>query len=168
MLNAQRATHTPTPKRFYGTLRLRTFRRLRSGGQESALQNITRNISNRTPSPLSRRRALNRAAEWSARSGAGEPPGHTHRRFCRDGSPNVFERPGQNVLWSPSALRHNATHTKRNNATLTQRRDANTLGRTAEGRQLGKRSQTESYPGRSSIFSGCIITVTHGEVTIYQ
>ncbi len=77
-------------------------------------------------------------------SSAGEPPGHTHRPFCRDGSPKVLERSGQNVFWSPSALRRYATqrtHTKRNNATRTQRRDANTLAGTAEGRQLGNRSR---------------------------
>jgi hypothetical protein len=57
-------------KRIYGTQLLHTFRPLRSGRRESALQNITRNISNRTPSPLDRIRALNRA-DWCARSGAG-------------------------------------------------------------------------------------------------
>jgi hypothetical protein len=114
-----------------------------SSGPAAFLQNVASDISNGTPSPLPHR-ILKRSAWRSIMCSAGEPPGHTHRPFCRDGSPKVLERSGQNVFWSPSALRRYATqrtHTKRNNATRTQRRDANTLAGTAEGRQLGNRSR---------------------------
>jgi len=108
------------------------------------MQNLPHDISDRTPGPRFGRRTIKGTRYGTVTRGAGEPPGHTHRLFCRSGSPKVFERPGQDVFWSPSALEHNATqqtHTERNNATLTQRRDANTLGRATEGRQLGRRSR---------------------------
>ena len=61
-----------------------------------------------------------------------------------------LKRSGQNVFRTLSALGHNATQqtlTKRNNATLTQRRDANTAGRTTEGRW--PRRRTRKYATRT-------------------
>jgi hypothetical protein len=107
---------------------------LGDGGRESgASHHVERHISDRTPSPILRYRTLLSIADATVSGGAGEPPGHTLGHFCRSGSPKVLKRLGQNLFGSPSALRLNATQrtlTKRNNATLTQRRSRSALGRT--------------------------------------
>ena len=109
------------------------------------MQNLPHDISDRTPGPRFGRRTIKGTRYGTVTRGAGEPPGHTLRHFCRGGSPNVFETSGQNVFRTLSALGHNATQqtlTKRNNATLTQRRDANTAIGTTEGRRPRRRTQS--------------------------
>lgn len=73
---------------------------------------------------------------------AGEPPGHTPQRFCRGSSPEFLERPGQDLLRTPSVLiRHTTqlTPTPRNNATLTKSRQRNSLDRTMQSAERNAR-----------------------------
>ena len=117
--------------------------RLCSRRNSGAMQNVPRDISDRTPGPRFGRHTIKRSR--TVTRGAGEPPGYTLRHFCRGGSPKVFESSGQNVFRTLSALGRNTTQptlTKRNNATLTQRRDANTAIGTTEGRWPRRRTQS--------------------------
>lgn len=95
--------------------------RLCSRRNSGAMQNVPRDISDRTPGPRFGRRTIKRTREGTETRGAGEPPGHTLRHFCRGGSPKFFETTGQNVFGTLSALVRHATQqtlTVRNNATL--------------------------------------------------
>lgn len=103
-----------------------------------ALKNLERRISNRSPSPLLR--CLIGTRRRPGRSRVGEPPGHTPQLFCRGGSPKFLKATGEDVLGTLSAHATQRTLTRRNNTTLTERRDANTIGRITERRGLGDRS----------------------------
>jgi hypothetical protein len=136
---------TPCGIDTYGHRRYRTQRNclalttiVSDGAALDALKNLERRISNRSPSPLLRCLIGIRRTPRTGR--VGEPPGHTPQLFCRGGSPKFSKATEEDVFWTLSARATQRTLTRRNNATLTERRDANTIGRITERRQLGDRS----------------------------
>ena len=77
--------------------------------------------------------------------GAGEPPGHTHRHFCRGGSPKFFEGSGQHVFRLLSALvRYTTQLTSTVRRDATRRRDANFSASGRRTRQTQRRRHSKS------------------------
>jgi hypothetical protein len=110
--------------------------RLCSRRNSGTIQNVPRDISDRTPGPRFRtphHQAIPLKDRHAVRA---RLPGHTLRHFVRAARLRFCEVPHKTSLRTLSALGHNTTQptlTKRNNATLTQRLDANSAVRIAEG-----------------------------------